>query len=195
MKSFLAIVVAVLAAPASAFAAVPTMVVRDVPLHASRTLGAAAPRFNMVGLHWRGAGAVYFTARTLDGRWSAWVQADADDRVQNGWYLGGLDWTGAASALRIRTTGHVARVRAYYVDSPVETVSGRRLQVAGSPLIISRFSWQADESIRRAPPKYSDAVHYAVVHHTAGSNNYTRGQSAAIVRGIQSYHGKGNGWN
>jgi hypothetical protein len=123
------------------------------------------------------------------------VQADADDRIQNGWYLGGLDWTGAANALRIRTTGHVARVRAYYVDSPVETVSARRLQVAGSPLIISRFSWQADESIRRAPPKYSDAVHYAVVHHTAGSNNYTRSQSAAIVRGIEVYHVEGNGWN
>ena len=195
MKLLLATVVAVLAVPASAFAAGPTMVVRDVPLHASRTLDAATPRFNMVGLHWRGAGAVYFKARTLDGRWSAWVQADADDRIQNGWYLGGLDWTGAATALRIRTRGHVARVRAYYVDSPLETMSARRLQVAGSPLIISRFSWQADESIRRAPPKVSDAVHYAVVHHTAGSNNYTRDQSAAIVRGIEVYHVKGNGWN
>ena len=195
MKLLLATVVAVLAVPASAFAAGPTMVVRDVPLHASRTLDAATPRFNMVGLHWRGAGAVYFKARTLDGRWSAWVQADADDRIQNGWYLGGLDWTGAATALRIRTSGDVARVRAYYVDSPLETMSARRLQVAGSPLIISRFSWQADESIRRAPPKYSDAVHYAVVHHTAGSNNYTRDQSAAIVRGIEVYHVKGNGWN
>ena len=45
------------------------------------------------------------------------------------------------------------------------------------------------------PPKYSDAVHFAVVHHTAGSNNYTRGESAAIVRGIEIYHVKGNGWN
>jgi hypothetical protein len=195
MKLLLATVVAVLAVPASAFAGGPTMVVRDIPLHAGRTLGAATPRFNMVGLHWRGSGAVFFKARTLDGRWSAWVQADADDRIQDGWSLGGLDWTGAATALRIRTSGHVARVRAYYVDSPVEAMSARRLQVAGSPLIISRFSWQADESIRRVAPKYSDAVHYAVVHHTAGSNNYTRDESAAIVRGIEVYHVKGNGWN
>jgi hypothetical protein len=195
MKLLLAIVFAVLAFPASALAAGPTMTARDVPLDASRTLAAATPRFNMVGLHWRGAGAVFFRARTLDGRWSAWVQADADERIQNGWHLGGLDWTGAASALRIRTSGHVTRVRAYYVDSPVETMSARRLQVAGSPLIISRFSWQADESIRRAAPKVSDAVHYAVVHHTAGSNKYTRDESAAIVRGIEIYHVKGNGWN
>ncbi|HEY2327870.1 MAG TPA: FlgD immunoglobulin-like domain containing protein, partial [Gaiellaceae bacterium] len=34
-----------------------------------------------------------------------------------------------------------------------------------------------------------------VVHHTAGSNNYTPAQSAAIVRGIQLYHVQGNGWN
>jgi hypothetical protein len=195
MKLLLATVVAVLAVPASALAAGPTMTVRDVPLHASRTLDAAVPRFNMVGLHWRGAGDLFFRARALDGRWSAWTQADADDRIQNGWYLGGLDWTGAATAIRIRTSGHVTRVRAYYVDSPVETVQARRLQVAGSPLIISRFSWQADESIRRAAPRYSDAVHYAVVHHTAGSNNYTRDESAAIVRGIEIYHVKGNGWN
>jgi hypothetical protein len=195
VKLLFATIVAVLALPASALAGGPTMTVRDVPLHASRTLAATPPRFNMVGLHWRGAGAVYFKARAVDGRWSAWVQADADDRIQKGWYLGGLDWTGAASAIRIRTSGHVTRVRAYYVDSPVEATSARRLQVAGSPLIISRFSWQADESIRRAAPQVSDAVHFALVHHTAGSNNYTRGESAAIVRGIEIYHVKGNGWN
>ncbi len=195
MKLFLAIVVAVLVVPASALAAGPTMIVRDVALHPGRALASSAPRFNMVGLHWRGTGAVFFRVRELDGRWSAWSQSDDDDRVQQGWHLGGLDWTGAATAMRIRTSGQVARVRAYYVDSPVETVSSRRLQVAGSPLIISRFSWQADESIRRAAPQYSDAVHYAVVHHTAGSNNYTRDESAAIVRGIEIYHVEGNGWN
>ena len=124
MKLLLATVVAVLAVPASAFAAGPTMAVRDVPLRASRTLDTGTPQFNMVGLHWRGAGAVYFKARTLDGRWSAWSQADADDRIQNGWYLGGLDWTGPATALRVRTSGRVSRVRAYYVDSPVEATVG-----------------------------------------------------------------------
>jgi hypothetical protein len=34
-----------------------------------------------------------------------------------------------------------------------------------------------------------------LVHHTAGSNSYTASQSAAIVRGIEVYHVKGNGWN
>src|SRR5205814_3514016 len=35
----------------------------------------------------------------------------------------------------------------------------------------------------------------AVVHHTVNVNNYTAAQSAAIVRGIEVYHVKGNGWN
>src|SRR5439155_16912043 len=38
-------------------------------------------------------------------------------------------------------------------------------------------------------------IRYAVIHHTAGSNNYTAAQSASIVRGIYLYHVKGNGWN
>ena len=45
---------------------------------------------------------------------------------------------------------------------------------------------------RRATRK---AVCFAVVHHTAGSNAYRPGASAAIVRGIELYHVRGNGWN
>ncbi len=195
MKLLAAIVGVALAAPATAIAAEPAMTVRDVPLHGARSLATPTPVFNMIGLHWRGTGKVSFRVRQRDGRWSAWKLSDDDDRIQRGWHLGGLDWTGSADAARFRTTGDVVRLRVYYVSSPVEPVSTRRLQVAGSPLIISRFSWQADESIRRVPPQYSDTVHYAVVHHTAGSSSYTREQSAAIVRGIEIYHVLGNGWN
>ena len=35
----------------------------------------------------------------------------------------------------------------------------------------------------------------AIVHHTAGTNDYTPAQAAAIVRGIEVYHVVGNGWN
>ena len=195
MKLLLAAIGAALVLPGAALAAGPTMVVRDVPLHAERTTAGAVPPFDLVGAHWRGPGAVlYRTRSTTTGRWSTWRRFDSDD-VERGWHLGNLDWTGAATAIRFRTTGHIRSLRAYYVDSPVESIGARRLQIANSPLIISRFSWQADESIRRAAPQYSDAVHYAVVHHTAGSNSYTREQSAAIVRGIEIYHVQGNGWN
>ena len=47
----------------------------------------------------------------------------------------------------------------------------------------------------RAKPRYADVLRMAHVHHTAGTNAYTRAQAPAIVRAIQTYHVKGNGWN
>ncbi len=67
--------------------------------------------------------------------------------------------------------------------------------MAGSPLILSRAAWGASERIRRGRANYADTVRFAVVHHTAGSNSYTRARSASIVRGIQRYHVLANGWN
>ena len=80
----------------------------------------------------------------------------------------------------------------------VERSSGRSRTdsvARGLPPIISRLSWGANERIRRGSPQYTTSVRFAVVHHTAGSNRYSRSESAAIVRGIQAYHVKSNGWN
>jgi hypothetical protein len=195
VKALLAMLVVTLAAPASALAQGPTLIARDVPLHAARTTASALPRFNMVGVHWQGAGTVTYRVRAAGGSWSAWRMADTDGNVEHGWRLGNLNWVGSAEAIRFRTQGRVTRLRAYYVWSPPEQLLARRLLIANAPPIIPRLSWGADESIRRAPPAYADAVHFAIVHHTAGSNNYTRAQSAAIVRGIEIYHVQGNGWN
>jgi hypothetical protein len=63
------------------------------------------------------------------------------------------------------------------------------------PAIVPRLSWDADESIRRAPPTYAPKLRFAIVHHTAGKNDYTRAEAPAIVKGIELYHVKGNGWN
>ena len=171
------------------------LTVREVSPHAARGLAGAVPRFNMVGLHWRGSGSVSFRTRSASSGWSAWRKADDDQHVERSWHLGNLVWTGTANAIRFRVGGIVTHLRAYYVWSPPERGLLRRTQIAGEPPIILRLSWGADESIRRAPPRYADAVHFAIVHHTAGSNNYTPAQSAAIVRGIQIYHVKGNGWD
>ncbi len=62
------------------------------------------------------------------------------------------------------------------------------------PTIYSRARWGADESIRRADPGYGQ-VHVAFVHHTDGSNTYSRSDVPAILRGIYAFHVKGRGWN
>ena len=72
---------------------------------------------------------------------------------------------------------------------------GRALQMAGSPAIIARKAWGADERIRRDNPVIARTLTTAIVHHTAGAEPSTPAQSAAIVRGIYLYHVRGNGWD
>ena len=112
------------------------------------------------------------------------------------WRLGNPWWVGDVRPHRVPDgRGRVTRLRAFFVRSPSAAIPLRALQKAGAPPIVSRAGWGADESIRRAAPRYAPSVRVAVVHHTAGSNGYTAAESAAIVRGIQVYHVKGNGWN
>ncbi|MFE2956567.1 N-acetylmuramoyl-L-alanine amidase [Nocardia tengchongensis] len=65
---------------------------------------------------------------------------------------------------------------------------------SGGPKVISRAQWGADESLRCEEPTYDDGVSAITVHHTAGRNDYTKAESAGIVRAIYSYHAKTLGW-
>ena len=194
--------------PAAAWGQQATIVQRDVPLGPTRSLasGQAPERFNLVGLHWQGQGTVRFRVRSLEGRWSEWVAAapEAEDQPDVGtaerartrqWRLGNPWWVGASDRIEYRRSGRVTRLRAFFVWSPSAAIPLRGLQKAGAPAIVSRAGWGADESIRRSGPRYAPSVRIAVVHHTAGTNGYTAAESAAIVRGIEVYHVKGNGWN
>lgn len=62
------------------------------------------------------------------------------------------------------------------------------------PNIISRAQWGANENLRCGNPVYDDRVKAAVVHHTAGSNDYAPEDSAGIVRSIYEYHARELGW-
>ncbi|MGZ8801684.1 MAG: peptidoglycan recognition protein family protein, partial [Mycobacterium sp.] len=62
------------------------------------------------------------------------------------------------------------------------------------PHIINRAQWGADEGMRCGEPRYDNSIQAGVVHHTAGSNEYTPGDSAGIVRSIYEYHTRTLGW-
>jgi flagellar hook assembly protein FlgD len=184
------------------------VVARDVPVRAAALERPqhAPLRFEMVGLHWRGSGTVWFRTRSVIGVWSRWQPArpeveDLPDRgtaeaaSRPGWKLGNPYWTGASGAIEYRLRGNVRRLRAFFIQSAPESTPLRLAARAGQPAIIRRSQWGADESIVRGAPYYADRVRFAVVHHTAGTNSYTSAQSAAIVRGIQRYHVLANGWN
>ncbi|MEE1618227.1 S-layer homology domain-containing protein [Brachybacterium sp. J153] len=63
----------------------------------------------------------------------------------------------------------------------------------GAPTITSRAAWGADESLVRGTSG-AKRLKGVVLHHTAGTNNYTSSQSAQIVRGILTYHTQSLGW-
>lgn len=65
---------------------------------------------------------------------------------------------------------------------------------APQPTIVSRAAWKADESLNNESPDYLEKVKAVFVHHTAQTNAYSCADSAAIVRGLHTYHVKSNGW-
>jgi flagellar hook assembly protein FlgD len=197
---------ALFVAPSAAQAGGVTIVSRDLPVGGERSLASTHPpsRFNLIGLHWQGPGTVLFRTHALSGRWTGWQAAGDDNRPDaqtgegastRGWRLGSPVWTGASDRVQYRLRGRVSRLRAYYVWSPVEHDALRRLSVAGSPPIVTRTAWGGNELLRRNHPLYASSIRLAIVHHTATPNGYTPSQSAAIVRGIDVYHVKANGWN
>ncbi len=206
-RRLLALTVIVLAAPASASAGLATLQVHDLPLHGERSLAASSGTgpFQLVGIHWRGPGRLELRVRTARG-WTRWqpVQEDEGDapdagtaeaRETRGWRLGAPVWVGRGEGLEVRPIGRVTRARALTVRSPVSKVPLRTVASAGLPQIVPRSGWQADEAIRKEKPVYADTLRMAFVHHTAGTNDYTRLQAPAVVRAIEVYHVKGNGWN
>jgi hypothetical protein len=199
MKVAVAAALLALAAPGAAAGAGLKLVSRDV--------GSAAParvaRFDLVGLHWRGSGSVLFRTRSLGGYWSSWRSAaPGEDDLPNrgteglaGLRLGSPFWVGGADTLQVRKVGRVGRVRAFFVRSSGRSTPALQPLMTETPTIVTRAQWGANESIKRAPPRYADGVHFAIVHHTAGSNSYSASQSASIVRAIELYHVEANGWN
>jgi flagellar hook assembly protein FlgD len=196
--------------PASASAEV-RLVTRDEPVPSAARAGSAitarsAPlRFNLIGLHWRGPGQVWFRTAREPGVWSGWHNARPEEEdlpdpgtdeatASAGWKIGNPFWTGPARLIQYRFSGRVERLRAHFLWSE-PTKSARSVARATAPAIIRRAAWGANESIVRDAPSYAAAVRFAVVHHTAGTNSYSGSDSAAIVRGIQRYHVLANGWD
>ncbi|MBM2822760.1 MAG: hypothetical protein HW413_1506 [Thermoleophilia bacterium] len=162
-------------------------------------------RFTLAGVQWRGSGRVLLRTRTSAGRWSPWhagapegedgPDAGSREATSSGWTTGNPWWVGPSNAIEARAVGRVSRIRAHLVWSPETRIPYRLPATADVPPIVPRLSWGADESIRRGPPTYAAGIRFSIVHHTAGSNDYTRSQAPAIVKGIQLYHVQGNGWN
>lgn len=171
--------------------------------------------FTMVGATWAAGGStdVQIDIRTRsNGAWGDWSVLDSEAATTSeGASRPGTapTYVGSADAVEVRARGAAdARVDGLEVtllnpqrQSRDANLPSTRAATAGPamPGVINRAGWGADESWRSinsgcTVPKINSTIKAAVVHHTAGSNNYTKAQSASIVRGIYSYHVKDLGW-
>ena len=156
MKIFAAALI-VLAFPATAWGEA-TLVTREVPLPGSGRLRrlSAPERFNLVGLHWKGPGSVELRVRRTSG-WSSWreVEAEAEDRPDSG----SRRRAGCEAGGSARSSGRVrrgaSRCECAAGSAGCANRLGRSLQMAGSPAIITRKAWGADERIRRDSPSFA----------------------------------------
>ncbi|MBC7596846.1 MAG: SpoIID/LytB domain-containing protein [Kineosporiaceae bacterium] len=62
------------------------------------------------------------------------------------------------------------------------------------PPIVMRSAWGASLGSPCDSPLVGSTTKGIIVHHTAGANDYTKAESAAIVRATQAYHVKGRNW-
>ncbi|MFI6570672.1 N-acetylmuramoyl-L-alanine amidase [Nocardia fluminea] len=157
-------------------------------------------------------------ARQLDGNWGPWYNADpvdtrANDQVPADAPTGTEPiYVGETTAVQMLVTrkptagpdhdpAHLteAALKAVLINPGRAAIDAALNDVAaalpgGGPKVITRAQWGADESIRCQEPTYDDGVGGVTVHHTAGRNDYSRSESAGIVRAIYAYHAETLGW-
>ena len=152
--------------------------------------------FDLVGARWAARPGVVVEVRTraASGAWSRWARLAADgggpvSHAEPVWMPGSRL---VQARVRGATSVHLALVAA---DRGLGSRPRTLAAVPGQPSIVSRAGWGADESLRRAPPRYADSVQMVFVHHTDTPNGYAAGDVPAIIRAIDTYHVRSNGWN
>jgi N-acetylmuramoyl-L-alanine amidase-like protein len=153
--------------------------------------------FDLLGARWRARSGVDVRVRVrgVRGRWSRWLRLapDGSGPVSHAEPI----WVPGSDSVQLRVRGAPGRVHLAFVASARTRVAPVRVPAAppGQPEIIARAGWGADESLNRAPPRYAAALHMVFVHHTDTPNGYAPDDVPAIIRSIDVYHVRSNGWN
>lgn len=179
--------------------------------------------FSLVGVSVPEGARVLLRTADLAGDWSPWTEAEAlgDDgdgpdpgsaegtAARPGWErMSEPLWVGEATRVQLRVLGGQPEdVAVHLVDalgtsrSLLERFADawrgpwQTARASASPPVVTRAQWGADESLRGGAPEYSGSTRAGILHHTAGSNDYTPEQAAGVVRAIYAYHTRSLGWS
>ena len=171
----------------------------------------------MVACSWEGErpDSIEVRALSVDGVWSNWFRLDpiGDDETK----ATEAAWIGESVKTEIRASLYGEdvsdEITVHLIETSEETTdkdisahsSGITLFSTAStastyqpgykaPAVISRKSWGANESY--AGSTYTrNSTKGVFLHHTAGTNNYTKAQAAQQVRGMYVYHTRTLGWS
>lgn len=174
----------------------------------------------MVGAVWGGTAEPEIEVRTrTGGAWGAWTELHVSDdegpdegSPEDRQGRPGTEplWIGDADGVQVRATSGDGtapdvQLQAVHVSGgeglgyqPLEARHGAGAALAATtqPGVVPRGSWDPnDDCAPRDPPRYWSDVRFAVVHHTAGSNDYTHAEADDVVRATCLYHRNTRGWD
>ncbi len=158
-----------------------------------------------------------------EGSWSGWTELGADgdgpSTAEDGTVRAGTSpfWVDQATAVEVAVYGTgtptPANLEVDTIDpgtSPSDSAIGTAMRGSARhkgtgtttgtfpaiPTIVTRAEWGADESLGSKcwDPRYGTRFDAAIVHHTAGSNDYSKNEAASVVRGVLAYHTVSRGW-
>ncbi len=161
------------------------------------------PGFELLGVTWTGGIPADVTEVQVrwqqGGQWSDWTILEPGAEPGEGGLPGTEPkWVGPSQGAQARIVASedidpagLTLVTVAPGEAPTLTQAA-----LAQPNIISRAQWGAraygGSGCGAAPS--SGTFQGTIVHHTAGSNNYTAAQSAGIVRSAQAYHMDGQKW-
>jgi hypothetical protein len=188
----------------------------EAPLDDTRvtTVQERTDEFNMIGVGFAEVPSEPVLVRVLDDRgvWSEWNElevdrdkgpdpgtAEASAAAPGGAVVSEPLWVDSATGYELSVgDGDAEGVKVSVVREELRRVVTDAVpyaEAAAPPFgIHGRNAWGA-RSPKNSPSVASGGLQLAVVHHTAGSNNYSAAQVPGIIRSMQTYHMDSNNWS
>ncbi|WP_121254676.1 peptidoglycan recognition protein [Nocardioides ferulae] len=173
---------------------------------------------SMVAFTWDAGGAEprLETSSRIGGAWRSWQavprahEAPEAASGEGATTVGtDLSWVGAADGVRVRVRGsrppglslvllHPRPLPGDDAETPSAPAARQRAgdpeEGVPAPTLRTRKDWGANESWRDKPT-FERTIRQVHVHHTVNSNDYSRRDVPALIRGMYAYHTQSLGWS